>query len=519
MFKLVGFEGVDARQNVSVPIDGVDAIAFSGGDEGEMDRDCSSSFVGACKQTVLSHKNPAFNSSFTLIVINGDVRIFEKPCQGAPMIQRIVNSLHELMGWVKFGFSAHDDFLQALHERLRFSTSHCQLERWGLVFYVPFDFIQFPVHIENGIANILIGELHFEVLTSGMSAATGLDSLSVLEEGIETGGGIGLDNAGEILQEFEILFEGQIRRVIEHGNRVFGIADVSGNLAFSNIVLVLAVLDFNGGVIGFDNFGLKQLLLLQVVEQGECVGSGLHPIALCRAWNYNILASKDFLLTVIWKPIIELADNDFCQQARTGVAARNRGTWFFGSDDVPFAFGASAGFLAMGKDFQASADHLELMCYEVADENGFDDAIRADRVFGFNGMRDWLMREIFGVFENVLYAGGGFLIRGRLLGLSFGGSGARVVFFSLLAVVAFVTFFGLRYQCVDFGLQISEQFTQFVIAIKRLLQLLLQVFNQAGKALIFREGLEVLCLQLRVIVFHRGHRVWYQCHYTLDVIV
>lgn len=477
MLEFVGFQSIDARQNVGVPIDGIDAVAFSCSNEGEMNGNCLRSLVRAGEQAILSDKHPGFDRPFRLVIVYCNIRIFEKSCEREPVFQSIGDRLHQVVGRIEFVFCPHYDFSEALHEGLRFSAPDGQSEGRWFIFYVTFNFVQVSVYTESGIADIIFSEPCFEVFAPGVSAATSLDSLLVLKQCIETAGGVSLDYASEIFEEFEVSVEGQIRGVVEHGDFALGIADVGGNFAFANIVFVRSVLDLNGRVVGFDDGGLEQLFLLEVIQQREGGGSRLHPVTLSGARNDHISACKDLLLAIVGKSIIEFADDYLRQEAWTCIAARNRRAGFFCRDDVLFALGASTSFLAVFEDFQTGTHHLELMCEQVADEYRFDKAIRADRIFRFDRMWNRFVRQILGVIEDVLNAACFPIFGRRSRGIFNGvcirraGSRARVVFLRRFPIVAPVALFRLSDQCIELGLQIFEKVTQLVVAVQCLSKL------------------------------------------------
>ena len=78
---------VYSRENIGIPVDWVDTIALAGGNEREVNGDSLSAHVRTCEQRVLAHQNPGFDGSFAFIVINGDVRIFQKSSESNPMVQ------------------------------------------------------------------------------------------------------------------------------------------------------------------------------------------------------------------------------------------------------------------------------------------------------------------------------------------------------------------------------------------------------------------------------------------------
>ena len=507
LLDLGSFHGVNSRKNVGIPVDWIDAVAFAGSDEREVNGYGFRARVGACEEAVFSHQYPAFDSPFRLVVIYGNIRIFEKSREGKPVVQGVVYGFHEFVGWMEVRFSPNYDFSQKLYKRLRVFAPYGQPEGGRFVFDVPLDFVQMSVDIEDSITDARLGKLCFEIFAPGVGAATSLDSSAVPEQSIEPAGGVELDGTAKVFEHIEVFVKRQIWRIVEHDDFVLGVTDVGCNFAFADVVFVLAVLNFDRRVVGFDDLRSKQLLYLQLIQQGECVGCGLHPVALGRARNHDIVSGKNLLLAGVGQPIIELADNNFCQEAWSGVATGYGRARLFGSDNVLLAFWARTSFLVVLQDFQVSADHLELMGDQVADEFRFDNTIWADQIFRSNKMLNWMGGQMFCVFQDVLDACGFFILRKRILRaggfwLGLCNGGARVVLFSLLAEVTLVALLGLSDQHIQFYLQVFEQLSLLVIAIECLLQLTLQVLNQAGEALDFRQGLEVFFFQLRAVVFH-----------------
>lgn len=89
--ELLCCEGVDAGQNVCVPVNRIDTISFTRGDEGEVNGNSFGALVGAGKQTIFSDENPALYCPLGFIIVDGDIWIFEKSGQSEPVIQRVVN--------------------------------------------------------------------------------------------------------------------------------------------------------------------------------------------------------------------------------------------------------------------------------------------------------------------------------------------------------------------------------------------------------------------------------------------
>lgn len=493
--KFVCFHSVDAGENIGVPINRVDAVTLGSGDEGEMDSNGFRACVGAGKKAIFPHQHPALNCAFTLVVVYRDVWIFEKSGEGAPVPERVIDGFHQFVGGSEFVFRTNYGPPEALHEGLGFSPSHCQPESGRFILYLPLDFVQVAVDVEHGITNVGFAEFGFEVFAPGVSAAPGFDSLPVFEQGVESAGGVSLDDSFEILEKLQVLVEGEIPGVVEHGDFANGVADVGGDFAFAHVVLERAVLNLNGGVVRFDDGGFEQFLLLHFVHQGERVGGGLHPIALSRARDHHIVTGEYLLLTIVGKSIIKLTDNYFSQEAGTGVATGNGRAGFFGGDNVLFAFGARASFLVVVEDFQGCTHHFELVGKQVADKLGWDAAIGAYRVFWLDQVRRWFVGKISCVFQNMLNACGRLLIgrgaRASLARLSGGGPG--IMLLGLWSVFALVALFRLGDEEIELGLQIIEQFTKLRVSVKSLLQLPLKLLDELSEVRIFGKGLRV-CL-------------------------
>ena len=486
--KVACFQSIDARQNIGIPINGIEPVTFCCGNEGEMNSNSFRPSVRAGKQAIFSHKHPTLNSPLSLVVVDCNIGIFEKSCQGSPVVKRVANRLHQVVSGIEFTFCLDDDFSKKLYERFRFSAPDCQSERSRLVLDFSLNMVEIPVDIENTTANIFLGELGFKVSATRVSIATGFDSAPVFIQCVESTGSICLNDAFEVLEEGEVFVKREVWREVEHVYWMLRVADVCGHFSFANIVLVAAVLNFDGRVVSLDDAGLEQLEFLEVVEQGKSVSGSLHPVALSGARNYDIVTGESFLLSIIRKPVVEFANDYFTEQPRTSVTARNRRAGLFCCNDVLLAARAGFGFLEMIENLQAGAHYFELMGKEIAYENCVYRAIRTDCVFWIYRMRNRLVTEILSIFQNVLNAcrNSSARLSARIcFYLSLKSCWAGIVFFSFLSVVALVTLFGLSNQDIELSLQVLEQFEQLFVAIQCLLELPLQVLVLLGKTLIF----------------------------------
>lgn len=498
--KLVRFQAIDAREDIGIPIDRVDAVALGGSDKGEMDDSGFRAFVGAGEEAVFPHQHPAFDCALTFVIVNRNVGIFEKSGERQPVIQCVVDRFHEFMARIEFGPRARNYGAQLFDERLRFFAPHRQPELLRLIFDVLLDLIQVSINVENGVANILVIGLGVKVSAPGMGTTTSFSSLTVFEQSVETSGSVSLNDALVIFEKFKISVEGQLFRVVEHCDLVLGVTDVGSNFAFADIALLRAILNFDGRVVCLDDGRSEQLSLLQVVEQREGVSGGLHPVALRGARNRYIVARKDFLLSIVGKSVVEFADNDFSQEAWSGIAA---GDWCAGlvcCDDVLSALWAGSRLLAVREDLQASADHLELMRNRVADKNGVNFAAGTDQFFRLDGVLDWFVWKFAGVVENMFYAAGLFLV-GVGRALRFCASRARVMPLRLWTEVITVSFLLLLKQFVQFGLHLNEEGAQLGIALGGLLKLLLQLRN--GLSQLGDDGMQLRIFFSEALVFAR----------------
>lgn len=398
------FHSIDARQNVGVPINWVDAIAFCRGNEREMNGNSFSACIGAGKQRVLSYENPAFDCPLGLVVVDCNVGVFEKSCQRSPVFECVVDRLHQLMGGVEFILCTDDDLSKLLNDWLRISAPYRQSESRRFVLNVPFDLVELAIHIKNGAANILLGELGFKVFAPRVSVAAGFGSAPVLVQRIESAGSVGLNNACKIPKERLVFLKREVRREVEHVQRVRRVSDVCRDFSFANVVLVAAVLNLDGRVVGLDDGRREQFLLHQVVQKRQCICGHLHPVALGGARDGDVVTGEDFFLPIVGKSVVELAHDYFAQKSRAGVATRNRCARFFSSGDVLLAARAGACFLQVIEHLQAGADHFELVGEKVAYEDCFDRAVRTDVCIRFDQMRKRLVRKIFSILENVLDA-------------------------------------------------------------------------------------------------------------------
>ena len=482
--KFAGFHFIDAREHIGIPVDRVDAIALAGGNERQVNSYGSGTIIGAGKETVFSYENPAFDRPLGRVIVDANFRIFQKPGECNPVFQGVVNPFHELMRRSEPCLGSQYGPSQSSNQRLGFSSPDSEALWRRLILNLSLDFVKLAVCIENGIAKVSLTKFCFEIFAPGVGVAASFDFATVSEERIESASGISLDDAFKVLEEFEVSAEGEVFTEVEDSAFVIRVSDICGDFALTNVVSEFAVLNFNRSVVGFDDSGLEEISLLKLVEKGERKGRGLHPIALSGAWNGHIASSESFLLAVVGQSIFDFGDDDLAQEAGTSVATGNGLAGLFALDDVGLALRAGAGLLQVVDDFQAGAEHFELVSEGVADKDCSDPAIRTDGILGLNGMMKRLAGNIGSIFENVLYADRFFRCWSRtgVIHLLIE-CWARIMFLGLLTVVALVTLFGLDDQDIELSLEVREQNFEFFVAVEGLLELLLQGLNESGEAL------------------------------------
>ncbi len=483
--QFTGFHRVDLRQDIGIPVHRIDAVAFGRSDEGKVDGRGLGTFVRAAEKAVLTDQNPCLDGPFRFVVINGDVRILEEFRKGDPMIQSVIDSLHQVVSRMKSILCLLNNLPQPFDQGLRPSAPDGQSILRGLVLYLPFNGIQVPVDIENCVANVGFRELGLKVTPPGMRTASRLDSPSVFEQRIVPSGGISLHNAAIVFEELKISVEREVRRIVKDCDFVIGVTYVGRYLAFLDVVLVRAILHFNGRIVCLDYVRSQDLLDQPIVEQAQSVCGGLHPIALGRARDLDLLAGKYFALTIVGKSVIMFADNYLTKEPRTGITAGNWRTRFLRGDDVLLTFGARSCFLNVFQHLQTCTDHLQLVCDLVANELGLSVAVWANGIFRSYVVRHWLFWQVLRIIEDVFNSCRTLFARRITLfirRLCYTPRRTGIVFLCFLAILPIVAFLRLRKQRIKLRLQIFQDLVLLSIVFQRKLELLLQLLNESIEA-------------------------------------
>ena len=293
---------VDSTDNVSEIVDGINFQPFAGRDQGKQIRYGFTAAGGAGEQKILSTQHECFDCSFRAIVIDSNIRIFEKSGKSDPVLESKAYCLHQVMGRMKGRLGVDDGFAERFYERFGFFSANGQSEGSGLAQNFAFDLVQLSVDIENGVTNVRFNKLGLEISAPGMSTASGFDSLSIFKQGIEASCRISLNDAAKVFEKLQISVKRQIWRIVKDGRFLFGVTDVSGHFTFSNVVFVFAVLNFNGRIIGLDDAGLEQFSFIEGMQKGESTGSGLHPVTLSRARDQTFSRAKIFCWRLFGSP-------------------------------------------------------------------------------------------------------------------------------------------------------------------------------------------------------------------------
>lgn len=128
-----------------------------------------------------------------------------------------------------------------------------------------------------------------------MSAATGFGPSTITEQCIESAGSVSLNDAVEVIQEFEISCERLIGGVVEHIDRVRGIADVGGDLAFAQVVFVVAILDLYERVVSFDDLGSTSSVVCCAASSKICADTK----ASGGAWSSGFFGDSEYVPVIL----------------------------------------------------------------------------------------------------------------------------------------------------------------------------------------------------------------------------
>lgn len=478
--KLIDFAGlhrVDSGENVSEVDDRINVVALAGGDEREVYGHRSAAGIGADEEKIFPGDHKIFDRPLGRIVVYFKIGIAQKPVQCHPVPEGVFDGFHERVRRVQRTSQLGERPVELLGERLRFPASEGQsVWRW-FTFDLPFDVVDLAIYFNHRVAQL-------EVLSTRVCTTAHFRLSAVLEQGVEAGGSVSLNETGKVFEKIVVTLEREIRRKVEDNCRMLSIASVDGHLTFTHGALCFPVLDFYRAVVRLNDLRSEHYSFESLVEQLKDERTVLEPIAQCRARECGIFAFGDFGLAVLRQAVVTLFHDGGGEQARTGQPSGDWRAGFLSHDDVVLALRAGTHLLLVLKALQAVQDLFQLVRDLVFDKDGFYLAGRAEQVLFRDLVCNRTGREILRVYVLFVVALGGLFARLRtefLNGFANGRFRTWIMAFCRGSVFFAIPFFLLRKQLVEFGLQLDKERTQFGIAFQGLLQLLLQFSDGAGQ--------------------------------------
>lgn len=489
LIQFAGLHGVDSGEHVGQVCDRIDVIALAGTDEGKVDSHRFTAGIRPYEQKVFSRKNKRFDCPFGRIVVDVEIWIAEKAVESNPMLERVFDSFHEGMCWMKGASEGVQPPAQFLRQWFGFPTPDCKPVCCRFAFDLALDFVEVSVDFNYFVAN-------FIVPSARMSTAAGFGLSAIFEKFVEAAGGICLDDAAKLFEKLFVSEERQIGREIEDDCRVSGVTAINGHLAFAHFASGLSVLNFDRAVVRLDDTGIQDLCFEALEQWLDGQGASLEPIAQSGAWNGGIFAFEDFRLAVLWLAVFAFVHNGRGKQAGAWQRSRDGRAGFFSGNDILLAFRTCTNFLLVLKALDALQDLFQLIAGFIFDEDRFDLALRTEPVGIVDLVRHRLGRHILtedmlGVVAICWWLWFVFYCNGV------GGSRFWIMALGLRSEIFSVALFLLLKQFVELGLQVDQKSSQLSIAFERLLKLVLELDDgvaQGGDS----------CPQLGVFFFQTG---------------
>lgn len=488
LIEFAGLHGIDPGKYVGKICNWIDAVTFARNHEGKVDGRCPAASVRTHEEKILASQHEVLDSSLGRIVIDVEIRVFEEAGQGDPVLERVIDSLHQRIGGIKSALKAEKLLVELLDQWLRFLTSDRQSLVRRLALNLPFDLIQPAVQRENFLAQVVI-------LSSRMSMAANFGLRAVLEQCIEAASCIGLHVADEVLEEVIVPSEGEVGRKIEDIKRMSGVASVNGHFALAHASLRLPVLDFHWAVVSLNDLGGKHLPLGALIQQLKNQGRGLEPVAQRGAGNDRVLSLEDFRLSVLRESVSKLFSHGSGEKAGTWQSTGDGRTRFFGGNNIPLALWARADLLLMLEAFDRMHNLFELVGDLVPNKLSLNRAVWTNQIFRFNTVAYRVRRQILEVYVFLVVP---WLSRfGRIGFRRFGdrfesGSRSWIMPLSFRSIVLTLPFLSLQQQLVELCLQVQQKCPQLGIALQRILQLLLKLLDELNQLLSFGQNMLML---------------------------
>lgn len=334
--KIRSLHVIDPTQNISQIFNGIETIALRRSNQGEVNCQRFSAGVRAAMEKVLPRNHKCLDFAFTSINVQLNVRVLQKSCQCDPMIQRVTGGFCQQVAGRKAVFVDYMMNSELFHQLLRESSSVSpSLFRIKMLCF-SFNLVEFIIYVEHQIDTLGVQVSRIKDLSPCVCVATCF--YGFVKKSIESGCSISLNNSGEPGEELLVLSERKILRITEVNELVIPVASTNKHFCLSHFLFQFAILDFDLGFIGLNNFRLKDFASNYFVEDFQCLSCADNPIALGRTCNWKRFTCISLLLPVVWQSIIDFVDNYSGQQPWSSVASRNWSCGLGSLDDVCFAF-------------------------------------------------------------------------------------------------------------------------------------------------------------------------------------
>ena len=393
---------VDATEDVSEVLNGIDVEPVAGGDEGQKNRSRLATLVGARKEKILATKNKVLDCALAGVVVDVERAILQEARQRNPVRECVRYGFHELVCRRVLSLQPQEKMPELFYKWFRSLSSNSQSLCRRLSVDSGLDDVELAIDIQDvvcvGIVWV-VGEI-LVIAPARVGMAAGAFARTVFEQRLPAAGCVGLNDSFVAFEECAIFGKRQVGRKLEYDPGMIFIPDVRRHLSFAHAAHAFGILNFDLSVVGLDDGGSFDLDFGQFVDLLEQARGGQDPVALRRSGNRDLLAAEDLRLTIERKSVGEFGNDDVSKQSRSHVATGNRRRWFFGHDHVLFAFGTGPNFLSMLKLLEGLRDTFELVCDLVPHFLRLDEACRANLLCFVDVMVDVLNRQV--LVEDVL---------------------------------------------------------------------------------------------------------------------
>lgn len=447
LIELTGLHCVDSGEDVGEVGDRIDFVTFARRYEREIYGHGFAAGIGADEEEIFSCDHKIFDRPLGRVVVYFKIGIAQKPVQCHPVSECVFDGFHEGMGRVQRTSELGQLAVQLFGEWLRSSASDSQYMCRRLAFDLPFDIVELAIYF-----NYVITQL--EVLSPRVSAAANFGLGAVLEQCVEAGSSVGLNETREVFEEVVVALKREIGRKVKNNGRMFSIAPVDRHLAFTHGAFCFPILNFHRAVIGLNDLRSEHFSLESFIQEFESESTVLKPITQSRARECGIFPLGDFGLAILRQAVVTLFHDGGSKQAGTWQSSGDWLARFFSHDDVLLALRAGTHFLPVLKPLQAVQDLFQLVCDFVFDKDSLYLAGGTQQVVFRDLVWNRTSRDILRVYVLFVVALSRLLARLRaefLYGRA-GGGRLRIMAFCSGPVIFAIPFFLLGKKFVEFGL-------------------------------------------------------------------